>query len=70
MGCGDSLIILVLMEHPLVMLAYLRFMEQLHELTRLCSRPNLNQTLMQYFLFYKNGCMCYMILNENLMSFC
>ena len=32
------------MQLPLVMFAYLRFMERLHELTGFCPRPNLNQT--------------------------
>ena len=51
-GCGIQLF-QYRMELPLVMLAYLRFMEQLHELTWLCQtkfKPNLRQ----YYIFYKN----------------
>ena len=42
-GLGDFLIILVL-HGTSISHVYLRFMEQLHELTALCSRPNLNET--------------------------
>ena len=70
MGCGDYLMILVLQEHGLVIFAYIRFIEKFHELTGLCSRPNLNQTWCSVLYFIETDvCVCYMTLNEKLMSY-
>ena len=45
------------MDLQLVMFAYLRFKEQLHELTGFCHRPNLNQTWWSIIYFIKiDGC--------------